>query len=117
MKVSDIAASALGLGAKVPHASVFRPGRAGRRHDRRGPHPRAGLRLQSSEIVGSVAKGIGTPGVVPDIAGFAWRMPPMLRRPTPRDVLLASAIGPCCPDAGDNLVGCDVFELAAVAIR
>jgi hypothetical protein len=50
--------------------------------------------MVSCDVIGRVSKGIGLPGGLPDIAGFAWRMPPQqdLRSCTPWDVLLASTV-------------------------
>lgn len=50
--------------------------------------------MQSSDVIARVSKGVGLPGVWPDVAGLAWRLPPTpdLRSCGPWDVLLASTV-------------------------
>jgi hypothetical protein len=89
--VSDIAALPVQLGAAIRHRRLFHPvGVLAEGTLERRAAPNEGLPMVSCQVVGRVSKGVGTPGVVPDIAGVAWRMPPRLQPATPWDVLLAS---------------------------
>ncbi|WKG06764.1 phosphodiesterase [Mycolicibacterium sp. HK-90] len=92
MKIADIAAWPVELGAAVRHRRLFHPsGVLARGHLERTSPATRGLPLYSCDVVGRVSKGVGTPDSVPDIAGLAWRMPPQLSG-TPWDVLVASTL-------------------------
>ncbi|MCV7257943.1 phosphodiesterase [Mycobacterium shimoidei] len=52
--------------------------------------PGRGLPINSCDVVARVSKGAGTPGVLPDVVGLAWKMPPSEYPPAGWDVLLAS---------------------------
>lgn len=93
MRVSDIAALPVRLGAALRHRRLFHPAGvlAEGILERVAPDDE-GLPMQSCDVIGRVSKGIGLPGARPDIAGLAWRIPPPpdLRSCGPWDVLLAS---------------------------
>ncbi|MGV0815376.1 phosphodiesterase [Mycolicibacterium boenickei] len=92
VKIADIAAWPVELGAAVRHRRLFHPsGVLARGHLERTAPTGRGLPLYSCDVVGRLSKGLGTPDSVPDIAGLAWRMPPQLSG-TPWDVLLASTL-------------------------
>jgi hypothetical protein len=93
VRVSDIAALPVRLGAAIRQRRLFHP--AGVVAEgvlvRVAPSDQ-GLPMKSCDVIGRVSKGIGLPGTLPDIAGLAWRIPPPpdLRSCGPWDVLLAS---------------------------
>jgi hypothetical protein len=95
VRVSDVAALPVLLGAAVRRGRLFHPNGvlAEGAFDRVAP-PGEGLPMVSCDVIGRVSKGIGLRGGFPDIAGLAWRMPPPqdLRSCTPWDVLLASTV-------------------------
>lgn len=92
MKISEVAAWPVEIGAAMRHRRLFHPnGVLARGHLERTAPAGRGLPLYSCDVVGRLSKGIGTPDSVPDIAGLAWRLPPQLSG-TPWDVLLASTL-------------------------
>ena len=81
MKISDIAAAPLDLGAALGRARVFHPSACwptGHRADRarRARTTAAVQRDRRPDVRDRDA------GDLPEIAGLAWRMPPMLRGAT-----------------------------------
>lgn len=92
MKVSDIVAVPLQLGAAVRNRRVFHPlgVLASGRIERTAPEGQ-GLPIESADILGRVSKAVGIPGGLPDLIGLAWRMPPRASASTPWDVLMVSA--------------------------
>ena len=94
MKVSEIAAVPIELGAAVRHRRLFHPNGvlANGTLERVAP-PGEGLPLDSCDIVGRVSKAVGLPRGVADFAGLAWRMAPLRPSATPWDILLASTRG------------------------
>ncbi|OBI63328.1 phosphodiesterase [Mycolicibacterium fortuitum] len=92
MKISEVAAWPVEIGAAMRHRRLFHPnGVLARGHLERTAPTGRGLPLYSCDVVGRLSKGLGTPDSVPDIAGLAWRMPAQLSG-TPWDVLLASTL-------------------------
>ena len=93
MKISDIAALPVEVGAALRHRRLFHPsGVLAHRNDRTGRPPNEGLPVPSGDVVGRVSKGVGLPGSWPDIVGLAWRMT-VPESGTPWDVLLVSTVG------------------------
>lgn len=88
VKVSDVLALPVELGAAVRHRRLFHPNGvlARGRIERRAPEGR-GLPVESGDVIARVSKAVGLPGAIPDFAGLAWRMTVDGR---PWDVLLAS---------------------------
>jgi hypothetical protein len=88
VKVSDVLALPVELGAAVRHRRLFHPigVLTGGRIERLAP-PGRGLPIESGEVTARVSKAVGLPGATPDFAGLAWRM---TRDGRPWDVLLAS---------------------------
>lgn len=91
VKVSDVLALPVELGAAVRHRRLFHPNGvlARGRIDRVAPAGR-GLPVESGDVIGRVSKGVGLPGATPDVTGLAWRM---TQDGKPWDVLLASTGG------------------------
>jgi hypothetical protein len=90
---SDIATLPIRFGAAARHGGLFHP--AGVRAEgilERVAPPADGVPMNSCDVIARISKGVGLPGVLPDIAGLAWRIPPPpdLRSCGPWDVLLAS---------------------------
>jgi hypothetical protein len=95
VRVSDIVALPIRLGAAVRRRRLFHPdGVLAEGTLERIAAPNYGLPMVSCDVIARVSKGIGLPGGLPDIAGLAWRMPPQqdLRSCTPWDMLLASTV-------------------------
>ncbi len=96
MGISDIAAIPARLGSAARNRRVFHPvGVLAEGTLERLAPLGEGLPMASGEVLGRVSKGVGVPGALPDIAGFAWRMPSSSApaAPAPWDVLLASSLG------------------------
>jgi hypothetical protein len=93
VRASDIAALPIRLGAAVRHRRLFHPvGVLAEGTLVRVAPLGEGLPMVTCDVAGRVSKAIGLPGASPDIAGLAWRMPPLLETGTPWDVLLASTL-------------------------
>lgn len=88
VKVSDVLALPVELGAAIRHRKLFHPNGvlARGRIERIAPEGR-GLPIESGDVIARVSKAVGLPGATPDFAGLAWRMTVDGR---PWDVLLAS---------------------------
>lgn len=93
MRVSDIAALPVKIGAAARGRRLFHPvGVLAEGILERTALDSDGLPMRSCDVIGRVSKGVGIPGGAPDIAGLAFRIPPPqdLRSSGPWDVLLAS---------------------------
>jgi hypothetical protein len=92
VKISDVLAVPVEVGAAVRHRRLFHPDGvlATGRIERVAPAGE-GLPIVSSDVVVRVSKAAGLPGALPDVAGVAWRMPAQSPADRPWDVLLASA--------------------------
>jgi len=91
--VSDLATLPVKIGAAVRGRRLFHPvGVLAEGILERTALDSDGLPMRSSDVIGRVSKGVGTPGGAPDVAGLAFRIPPPqdLRSCGPWDVLLAS---------------------------
>lgn len=92
MHASDLLTRPIRAGAALRHRRLFHPcGVLARGTLERLAPPGDGLPVESGTVVARVSKGVGTPGALPDFAGFAWRMSPGPFVATPWDVLLVSA--------------------------
>jgi hypothetical protein len=94
VKLSDIAALPVEVGAALRHRRLFHPDGvlATGRIERVAPEGE-GLPLESGDAVGRVSKAIGLPGRWPDLIGLAWRMTTPEHPTRPWDVLLVSTVG------------------------
>lgn len=93
MHVSDLATLPVKIGAAARGRRLFHPvGVLAEGVLERTAPDGEGLPMRSSDVIGRVSKGVGTPGGAPDVAGLAFRIPPPqdLRSCGPWDVLLAS---------------------------
>lgn len=88
MKVSEVLALPVELGAAIRHRKLFHPvGVLARGRIERLAPPGHGLPIEDGDVIGRVSKAVGLPGAVPDFAGLAWRMTVDSQ---PWDVLLAT---------------------------